>query len=251
MFTFPKPPMWNDMPMYKQIGYYKTILTKDYAKYVDKIEVKELVPGMTGGTVACTRLIRILKNPDDIHASDLNTNHMIKAAHGCGWNISISDTTTVQSVKKLLHSWNKIFKGVNETHYAYLQPRFFIEEKLDDAVLGLTGNARVYRFRCIHGDPISIGVRTEKGHNNYDLNWNPKRKLEVPNLEKPKQLEQMLEAARQLSKPFEFVRIDLYLGKDDKIYFNEFTFTPNGGNMFYSMEVEKEYGKLWRDKDVK
>ena len=234
------------MPLYEKIGYYKTILSNDYANYVDKIEAKEIVQAMTGGSVACARLIRILKDPDDIHESDLNTNHMIKSAHGCGWNISIEDTTTVQMVKEHLRSWNHCYKGENEAQYAHLKPRFFIEEKLVDAVLGLTANARVYLIRCIHGSPFVIGVRTEEGQNSYDLNWNPVKKVEVPNIEKPKQLARLLEAARQLSKPFEFVRIDLYIGKDDKLYFSEFTFTPSGGNMFYSMKLEQQYGKLWR-----
>jgi hypothetical protein len=234
------------MPLYEKIGYYKTILTKDYAKYVDKIEAKELVPAMTGGTVACTRLIRILKHPDDIQESDLNPNHMIKSAHGCGWNISIDDTTTVQMIKERLHSWNHCYKGENEIQYTFLQPRFFLEEKLVDAALGRTAHARVYLIRCIHGSPFVIGVRTEEGQNSYDLHWNPIKKIEVPNLEKPEHLDRLLEAARQLSKPFEFVRIDLYLGKDDRLYFSEFTFTPSGGNMFYSMKQEKEFGKLWK-----
>jgi hypothetical protein len=55
----------------------------------------------------------------------------------------------------------------------------------------------------------------------------------------------MIDIVKELSKIFEFVRIDLYLSKDDKIYFSEFTFTPHGGMQFFSDEQELEYGKLW------
>jgi hypothetical protein len=112
-------------------------------------------------------------------------------------------------------------------------------------VLGKTANAIVYLIRCIRGKPFAIGVRAKRGQNSYDLNWNPIKRIQVQNIEKPKQFEKMLEIAERLSKPFEFVRIDLYIGKDDVIYFSEFTFTPSGGNRFYSMEREKEFGKLW------
>jgi hypothetical protein len=217
MFTFPKPPAWSYMPLFTKIGYYKTLLTKDYAKYVDKIEAKNIVREIAGDLVQCTSLIRILQNPDDVHESDLNTNHIIKSAHGCGWNISIEDTTTIQSVKQSLHAWNHQYTDTKEVQYSFIEPRFFIEEKVNDSVLGKTGNAIVYLIRCIHGEPFVIGVRTEKGQNSYDLNWNPVKRIEVPNVEKPKQLETMLEIAKRLSKQFEFVRIDLYIGKDNLI----------------------------------
>ena len=246
MFTFQKPPTWPYMPLFEKIAYYKTVLTKDYAKYVDKIEAKNIVREMAGDLVQCTSLVRILRNPDDIHQSDLNTNHIIKYAHGCGWNIGIEDTTTIQSVKESLNAWNHQYTDTKEMQYSFIEPRFFIEEKLDDSVLGKTAKAIVYLIRCIHGKPFVIGVRTEKGQNSYDLNWNPVKRNEVPNVEKPKQFETMLEIARRLSKQFEFVRIDLYIGKDNLIYFSEFTFTPSGGNMFYTMKREKEFGKLWK-----
>jgi len=244
MFNFPKPGMWDYMPLYKKIGYYKTILTNDYAKYVDKIEAKNIVREAAGDLVQCTQLIRVLKDPNDIHESDLNTNHIIKSAHGCGWNINIKDTTTVESVKLALNSWNHQYVGTGEKQYSFIEPRFYIEEKLVDSVLGQTANAVVYLIRCIRGSPFVIGVRMKNRQNNYDLNWNPIKKVEIQNLEKPKQLEKMLEIAERLSKPFEFVRIDLYIGIDG-IYFSEFTFTPSGGNKFYSMKKEHEFGKLW------
>lgn len=233
------------MALFEKIKFYKNVLTEDYAKYVDKIEAKTIVHEMAGDLVQCAKLIRILQNPDDIHESDLNTNHIIKSAHGCGWNISIEDKTTIESIKKSLHAWNRHYIGSKEIQYSFIEPRFYIEEKIEDSVLGRTANAIVYLIRCIHGNPFAIGVRTKKGQNSYDLNWNPIKSIQVQNVEKPKQFEKMLEIAKRLSKPFEFVRIDLYIGKDDVIYFSEFTFTPSGGNRFYVMQKEKEFGKLW------
>lgn len=244
MFTFEKPPTWNNWPLYKKIKYYKGILTKDYARYVDKIEAKVIVSRMTNDNIKCAKLIRILESPDDFHETDLNTNHIIKSAHGCGWNINIDETTTVESVRNTLQSWNCSYNGNNEPHYQFIKPRFFIEEKINDIVLGQTAKANVYLIRCIHGKPFVIGVRTELGQNSYDLNWNPVKPIEIQ-IDKPKHFLKMLYYAVQLSDPFEFVRIDFYIGSDDHIYFSEFTFTPSGGNPFYSMQYEQAFGQLW------
>ena len=58
-------------------------------------------------------------------------------------------------------------------------------------------------------------------------------------------MNRMFDAAKILSNPFEFVRIDFYLGADNKIYFSEFTFTPHAGLQVYSNEMELKLGKLW------
>ncbi len=50
--------------------------------------------------------------------------------------------------------------------------------------------------------------------------------LPEPLPEKPAHWDEMLRAASDLSKPFDFVRVDLY-DLPDGIYFSEFTFTPN------------------------
>ena len=48
---------------------------------------------------------------------------------------------------------------------------------------GPTGNADVFMFRCIHGQPVSIGVKRGIVQNSYDLNWNPLDSLKIENVE--------------------------------------------------------------------
>ncbi len=55
----------------------------------------------------------------------------------------------------------------------------------------------------------------------------------------------MIEISEKLAKPFELVRIDFYLGKSGKIYFSEYTFTPNDGNIILSLQQEFQLGKIW------
>jgi hypothetical protein len=55
---------------------------------------------------------------------------------------------------------------------------------------------------------------------------------------------EIMDMCKTLSKPFEYVRVDLYMGTDG-IYFSEYTFTPHGGKQRLSDTVEITYGKLW------
>ena len=56
--------------------------------------------------------------------------------------------------------------------------------------------------------------------------------------------DEIIAISKDLSKPFEFVRIDLYIGIDG-IYFSEFTFTPRDGKQEFSDEIELQFGKYW------
>ena len=236
-----KPAGWADLPLYKKIKFYAHALTPEYVPYVDKLEAKKLVEGI----VVCAPLIRVLKDCEDIQPTDLNTDYMVKASHGCGWNISVKPTTTRDYALTNLRKWNKAYGDHKEPLYRLLEPRFFLEKKIDCIYSGKSGNATVFYIRCIHGKPFAVGVRQGGRQNSYDVDWNPIKKIEIADLPKPSQLPQLLEIAARLSAPFEFVRIDLYIDKEGIIYFSEFTFTPSGGAKFYSDELEMAFGKLW------
>jgi hypothetical protein len=244
-FKFNKPPDWNSLPLYKKIAYYKTILNENYAPYVDKLVAKKIVKDLCGDKIKVANVIRVLNGPNDLKHSDLNSNYIIKSSHGSGWNINITESTNLTNSIRLLHSWNKSYSLIhNEAQYKYIKPRFFIEEKVNDKSLGKNGVADVYTFRCIQGNPISINIKHLGLFNKYDIEFNDIDKPQFY-IEKPVELDRMIELSKILSKPFEFVRVDFYLDKNSDIYFSEFTFTPNAGYPFYSMEVEERLSSLW------
>ena len=236
-----KPADWADLPLCAKIRFYAKALTPEYVPYVDKLEAKKLVEGI----VACAPLIRVLKDCEDVQCEDLNPDYMVKASHGCGWNISVQPSMTCDHVLTNLRRWNKAYGDHKEPLYRLLEPRFFLEKKIDCIYSGKSGLATVFYIRCIHGKPFAIGVRQGSLQNSYDVDWNPIKKIEIADLPKPSQLPQLLEIAARLSAPFEFVRVDLYIDKEGVIYFSEFTFTPSGGAQFYSRELELAFGKLW------
>lgn len=249
--TFPKPSGWGNLPMFKKIEIYGQYLTCKHAKYVDKLQAKKEVKKICGDELEVANVIRILKNPTDLKKEDLDTSHMIKSAHASGWNINIDSELNLENIIKKLNAWNITYNTNNEKQYGFINPRFFIEEKIEDNVLGKTGDALVYMIRCVHSKPISIGVKYKKVQNSYDINWNLTQQSQIPfSVPKPRKLQNMLDIATKLSCEFEFVRIDLYIGKNDIIYFSEYTFTPAGGHQVYDMTTEIQQGLLWRANKV-
>lgn len=242
-FSFTKPPNWSSMPFFSKITYYKNVLDERFAPYVDKIEAKKIVKKAHDEDICIPKIVRILKNPNDFNKSDINPNNLVKAAHGSGWNINMTEQTKAQEVIEYLHKWNIKYDWLDEKQYKYIKPRFYIEEKVDGPS---GGQALVYMFRCINGSPVTIGVKCAKRkvQNSYDIEWNPIMPENLEGIEKPNRLDKMLTLAAKLSQPFEFVRIDFYY-VNEKIYFSEFTFTPAGGKQVLPIELEIQFGKLW------
>lgn len=246
--SFSKPKNWMELPMFKKIHYYGTQLTKEYAEYVDKLQAKRKVKEICGDDIQVAKVVRILESYNDLTEKDLDTNYIIKSSHGSGWNIYNDQSTpmTLYTAIQKLKGWNNSYNSSIEKQYSFIKPQFFIEEKICDSILGYTGDACVYMFRCIHSNPISIGVKYKKTQNSYDINWNftqiPKIPFEIP---KPKCLSKLLNLCKVLSSNFEFVRLDFYIGKDDVIYFSEFTFTPAGGYQVFDIKTEMEQGLMW------
>ena len=96
---------------------------------------------------------------------------------------------------------------------------------------------------------VNFDSRSDIAENLYDTSWNeldysklPKRR---PNaLKKPANLKEMLKVAAQLSKPFSFVRIDMY-SNGKKILIGEVShISGNIEQIFYPRKAELEASKL-------
>jgi len=242
-----KPNNWNDLMCYEKIYIYRNFLNREHSQYTDKLAAKKIVKDICGDKIKVAKVIRILENFKDLEQNDLDPKYIIKAAHGSGWNIDIKENTDITTCKNLLGSWNRCYSQ-HEKQYTYIKPVFYIEEKINDKILGTTGEAIVYMIRCIKGKPISIGIKYKDYMNNYDINWKPidshSPKIKFDLLLDDSRFDDMLHYASILSKPFEFVRMDFYLSDTD-IYFSEFTFTPNAGKQVFTKEIEYMLGKLW------
>lgn len=181
---------------------------------------------------------------DDISKLDINSlpkRFVFKASHGSGsgWNCVVKDKAKVNWFlwKKFMRYWlrNDIAWQGREWHYATMKPHVIFEKYLEDKSGGLMD----YKFYCFNGEPAFLQVNVDRGlptstQNYYDLDWKllpfGKSQPHNPNanVECPDHFQEMIKVARELSKPFPYVRVDFYEA-NDRLYFGEFTFFPASG----------------------
>lgn len=131
--------------------------------------------------------------------------------------------------------------GGREWAYYGSEPGIVVEELLVNREKPEAG-VNDYKIFCYVGKPEFIIVDVDRyiGHkrNFYDMEWNnlhvtsdcPASDREI---EKPENLEEMLQVASKLSEDFPYVRVDLY-SVDGKVYFGELTFYPWSGYVQFS-----------------
>jgi len=207
----------------------------DYAKYVDKYEVRKHIE-KTIGNDCLVPVIGVYENAEEIDFNSLPNKFIIKTTHGSGGNIVCIDKSNFNwveaknKVKEYLKT--SYYRQTREFGYKNIKPRVICEELLEDNIID-------YKFFCYDGEPKFIEIDTNRytGHlrSFYKANWEEVKnaKMTYPNipsnmLEKPSQYDKMLEICRILSAEFNFVRVDLY-HTNNKIYFGELTFFHTGG----------------------
>lgn len=213
------------------------LLVRDYVK--EKIGEQYLIP-----------LLGKWKNYEDIDFSTLPEKFVLKCNHDSGGLIVCRDKNKLNYRK----AKNKITKSLKsnfyyigrEYQYRNIKPMILCEKFISD-----NGNIPMdYKIYCFNGKPDVILVCKDRFSRNthrasylyYDQDWNfvPLNKgddeIDDPKIERPKNLEKMLEIAQILSKDFIFARIDLY-NIDGTIYFGEITLSPNSG---FDADITKE-----------
>ena len=221
------------------------LLVRDYVK--EKIGEQYLIP-----------LLGKWKNYEDIDFSTLPEKFVLKCNHDSGGLIVCRDKNKLNYRK----AKNKITKSLKsnfyyigrEYQYRNIKPMILCEKFISD-----NGNIPMdYKIYCFNGKPDVILVCKDRFSRNthrasylyYDQDWNfvPLNKgddeIDDPKIERPKNLEKMLEIAQILSKDFIFARIDLY-NIDGTIYFGEITLSPNSG---FDADITKETDAMFGKK---
>ncbi len=161
-------------------------------------------------------------------------------------------------IKKLINKWlaeGDFHLEEAELHYQFINNVIFAEKLLkDQSVESFSQSMIDYKLWCFDGKPYGFLVVYDRevgaSHHYldfYDLEWNEKTELmsdKTPRhkIDKPDNLDRMIEVARILSEDFPQVRIDLYSLNGD-IFFGEMTFTSLGGYMdYFSQELLMDMG---------
>ena len=177
---------------------------------------------------------------------------VLKPTHLSG-SALIQITHTDPPDRKLLKKWlnTDYYKLSREQNYRYLRPKIIVEEFFPEN--GLTP-PKDYKFYCFYGVPKFIHVDSDRHihqtRNFYDPLWNRLYfTLKYPaspfDTSKPQQLEEMLDVAANLSRPFSFIRVDMYTnGVQVKV--GELTNCPgSAGVKLLPPEAEFTLGRLF------
>lgn len=244
-FNLDNPTSFNE-----KLNYLKINMQNPLGKIVaDKIAVREYVKDKVGEKYLIP-ILGVYESPDNIPFDLLPKSFVLKTNHGSGWNIVCPDKAklNVRQARKNLQRWLRYNAYYISREYQYrdIQPAILCESFL-------RFNIEDYKFFCFNGEPkfvqIDIGRFTKHERAYYNVEW---EKLDFSicypiseeEIEKPTQLEEMLQVVKSLSKDFLFARVDLYL-HNDQIFFGEITMFPEGAHgPFLRNEDDFRVGEL-------
>lgn len=224
-----------------------------YTKMVDKYEAKSYVSKIIGNKYIIPTL-GIYNNFDEIDFNKLPNQFVIKCTHDSGGLVIVTDKSKldIEKAKKKLNKSlkrNYYYPG-REWPYKNVKPRIIIEKYMKD---NKNNSMRDYKFFCFNGNPYCILLcndrNTELKETFFDLNWKilpfkrPNHSIDT-NIEKPHNLDKMIEFSKKLSLNIPFLRVDFY-EINGNLYFGELTFYPAGGfSKFEPEEWDLKLGNL-------
>ena len=203
----------------------------------DKISVRKYVKKKIGPKYLVD-LIDIYDDANDIDFDNLPKKFVLKTSHGSSWNI-ICDNKNILDItktKKTLNSWLRKDPFYLSREWQYNQnPKILCEKHLGSSIID-------YKVYCFEGVAKFIQMDFNRFENHkrcfFDTNWNYQNfrmlyKKPDFQISRPILLEKMIELCEKLSQGLFFSRIDMYI-IEEKIYFGEITFFPEGGNCVIS-----------------
>lgn len=205
----------------------------------DKIGVRDFVKDRIGDQYLVPQL-GVWERYEQIDFEKLPNSFVLKCNTGSGGNILVKDKNTLnhKKNKEQFEQWQNLkyeYKSGLEMQYAGVKSKILAEKMLvaDDGK-----DLKDYKLFVFNGKVRLIQVDIDRQHehkrNLYTPDW-----VYLPysilyptapeiQIEKPKQLEKMIELAEILGKEFIHVRVDFYIS-EGKIYFGEMTFSHGSG----------------------
>ncbi len=218
----------------------------------DKYRVRDWVAKQIGQQYLIP-LLGVYNCFDEIDFDALPDRFVIKTNHAYKTNWIVTDKSTFdRKAAKLFFDKamqrDFAYRAGLQLHYKGIERKLIVEEYLENS----TENLDDYKVYCFGGKAECIEYMTGRNQELraafYDTNWNllPIRRMAEPceqSVEKPQNLEKLIELAEILSRGFSHVRVDFYLLNDGSIRFGEMTFTPaNGIRKWDPPEYNRIYG---------
>lgn len=210
----------------------------------DKYTVREYVESKGLGHIL-NELYAVFQSPEEITLDSLPNTFVMKLSNGSATNLICTDKSqlNVEDVRRQFRDFyaqSGTSAGREWVYATDKKPVVIAEELLvddtqrDDSLCD-------YKIMCFSGEPYCIICHYDRivdhRSNIYDTDWNDLHITgnypQGDGVDRPENLEEMLEIARILSKDFPAVRVDLYSIKG-KTYFGELTFFHASGYIRYT-----------------
>jgi TupA-like ATPgrasp len=180
---------------------------------------------------------------------------VLKARHGCNQSAFVhTEPANWDRIRRKAARWLSKEYGFWLDEWLYSQiPRGLIAEPF-------VGNGRIlpvdYKFYVFGGRVEFVQVHLDRGGRHrwmlFDRQWHRVSSPTAdPDMVPPANLTKMIEAAEDLGRTLDFVRVDLY-EVDSKPLFGEMTFYPGSGlDRFDPVSLDRVIGAYWtRAKDT-
>lgn len=249
------PKSYDEKLWFLKYNYKKELITK----CTDKVLVRDYISDLGLGFLL-NDIYGVFSNPKQIDFNKMPEKMFIKCNHRSGSNI-LWDKEKPFDIKLFNSKFNGLLKqnyfySGREWNYKNIKPLIFCEKVLEPkSELGLVD----YRFLCFEGKCkfifVDIDTCDEKGGHFQGAKRNVyNRDFELLNIKftrenfdpllvkKPENLDEMIEYAEKISKPFLECRVDFY-NIDKRIIFGEITFYhASGCNIIEPTNWSKVFG---------
>lgn len=232
------------------------------APLTDKCEMKKLV-GDIVGPEHVVPLVGVYDDVNDIDFDALPKGFAAKST--AGWAnhqvILVPDKDAVDRdrlkarMAEWLYPWNTYYYANLCITDEKITPRIVIEELLGEGIPAMD-----YKIHCFNGEPKIILIVNNRGTKDLQKtfvwleDWTvmPISRNKAGRdmaVEKPAELDQLIDMARKLSKGFPMVRVDFYVDKG-RIYVGELTFSPGLFLKINPTERDRKLGELIHLEDL-
>jgi hypothetical protein len=218
----------------------------------DKLAMKQYAEDAELDRLRVPRTIWSGSDLGDLREADLPEHWVLKPNHRSGLVYFGHGPADLGELSTVTATWLDTFESskMREWAYATARPMFLVEE-----LLGPPGSPPPdYKIFVFDGEPDIIEMVNRYDGNQqrlYRADWTPLEVLYGPQsiapiAPPPPDLDRMLEIARHLGKPFDFIRVDLY-DVNGSIVFGELTPYPCGGlERFQPASFDVELGQKWQ-----
>jgi len=247
------PKTFNEKIGWTKLHVHDPLITTCCDKYAVKAYAAPII-----GEEHVLPVIGAWENADDIDFDKLPNSFALKVNWSSGFNIIVKDKSKLDTEKarRTVRQWMRpeqnSYYSLFNWGYKNMKPMAFAEPYIEQ----IDGQVYDYKFYFTNGEFIYMFIATDRHGDepmtftffDKNLQFMPFTKSRNPNGDPlpsmPRHLDEMLEMAKKLAKPFPFVRVDFY-EVGDAVYLGEMTFYSGGGRgPFDPPEWDRKLGDL-------